>query len=186
MIQNQNDFKTTIFVGNMPFTVSEEQVRSHFSECGKIENVRIIRDSKTHLGKGIGYLQFEEKTAMRKAIDDLHEKEFQGRKLRIKKAVEPKRMEKKERKKQERADNRKADQKDKDKEIPKHLQGKEFGDIVSSDDSEDEKPSDFKTALEKEKNQMDNQVMFNKRKRQALLKEMISGKGKKEKELTDK
>jgi nucleolar protein 12 len=99
-----HDYSTTIFIGNMPFNTTEEEVREHFTACGKLKNVRLVRDNKTFLGKGIGYVQFEEKTDMRKAIDSLHDQDFKGRKLRIKKAVEPKRLAKKERKKQERAD----------------------------------------------------------------------------------
>lgn len=36
----------------------EDALRDHFDECGDITNVRIIRDKKTGLGKGIGYVQF--------------------------------------------------------------------------------------------------------------------------------
>ena len=36
----------------------ENALRDHFDECGDITNVRIIRDKKTGLGKGIGYIQF--------------------------------------------------------------------------------------------------------------------------------
>ena len=37
----------------------ENALRDHFDECGEITNVRIIRDKKTGLGKGIAYVQFE-------------------------------------------------------------------------------------------------------------------------------
>jgi nucleolar protein 12 len=57
----------------MPFNTTEEEVRGHFSPLGKLANVRLVRDNKTFLGKGIGYVQFEDKVAMRKAIDTLHE-----------------------------------------------------------------------------------------------------------------
>lgn len=53
------DFTSTIFVGNLPFVASEEEVRTCFSKYGKIVNVRLVRDPKTFLGKGIGYVQFE-------------------------------------------------------------------------------------------------------------------------------
>lgn len=53
-----DDFNTTIFVGNLPFVVSEEEVRTHFAKFGAIKNVRIVRDPKTHIGKGIGFVMF--------------------------------------------------------------------------------------------------------------------------------
>ena len=66
---SSNDYDTTIFIGNLPFVVSEEDLRRHFSDiAGKmtqggeglandgILNVRIIRDKETHLSKGIAYV----------------------------------------------------------------------------------------------------------------------------------
>ena len=38
--------------------VHEEEVRKHFSECGQIETVRLIRDKLTRFGKGFGYVLF--------------------------------------------------------------------------------------------------------------------------------
>jgi len=54
---------------------------------------------------------------MRKCIDDCAEKRFQGRPLRVKKAVEPKRLEKKKRRTAERAEIRKEEKKEKDNQI---------------------------------------------------------------------
>jgi len=61
LVNSWEDFTKTIFIGNLPFIVSEEELRAAFVECGKIENVRLVRDPKTHLGKGIGYIMFETK-----------------------------------------------------------------------------------------------------------------------------
>ena len=45
---------------NMSFLdVEEEPLRNHFEDCGEIENVRLIRDRKTQLGKGFGYVLFK-------------------------------------------------------------------------------------------------------------------------------
>ena len=60
----QDDFNTTVFIGNIPFIVSEEELRTFFVACGEIENVRLVRDPKTFLGKGIGYVMFKTKEAM--------------------------------------------------------------------------------------------------------------------------
>jgi nucleolar protein 12 len=39
--------------------IEEEPVRKHFSDCGEIDNVRIIRDKKSCLGKGFGFVTFK-------------------------------------------------------------------------------------------------------------------------------
>ena len=181
--KSENDFNTTIYVGNLPFVVGEEEVRQHFEPCGTITNVRLIREPKTFIGKGIGYVMFENKEAMRKAVDTKHDSSFKGRKIRVKKAVEPKRLEKKQRKKTERAQahaskypekNKDSDDSEEEEIIPR---GKLIGDMMDSEDSEDEKFSKFGGVQQRVKNQdlcLDNIIALNKRKRQNMLKEMIS------------
>ncbi len=39
--------------------VEEEALHAHFADCGQVDNVRIIRDNKTGLGKGFGYIHFD-------------------------------------------------------------------------------------------------------------------------------
>lgn len=48
-----------IFVGNLPFNVTDEALWLHFGECGKISDVRVIRDRTNGMGKGFGYVNFE-------------------------------------------------------------------------------------------------------------------------------
>eukprot|EP00742_Colponemidia_sp_Colp-10_P007808 GILJ01008420.1.p1 GENE.GILJ01008420.1~~GILJ01008420.1.p1 ORF type:complete len:447 (-),score=97.61 GILJ01008420.1:216-1556(-) len=97
----EHDYKTSIFVGNLPFSISEEQLRQHFADCGKILNVRVVRDPQTSIGKGIAYLQFEEKDSIAAAVQKSKSK-IDGRQLRVTRAVEPKRLMKKQMRKQER------------------------------------------------------------------------------------
>ena len=56
--RNLNDFETTVFIGNLPFITNEEDLRAHFNDLeeGGILNVRVIRDPKTFIGKGIAYV----------------------------------------------------------------------------------------------------------------------------------
>lgn len=64
----KQDNKRTIFVGNLDFEGDEEPLWRHFSACGEIEYVRIVRDSKTNVGKGFGYVQFTDPVAVTKAL----------------------------------------------------------------------------------------------------------------------
>ena len=158
-----------MFIGNIPFIVSEEELREFFASCGEIENVRLVRDPKTFLGKGIGYVMFKTKEAMQKCIAEKDGSKFKNRELRVKRAVDPKRREKKQRKKQQAAEERlKAKAQDSDDDLPRN-----FEDAYSSDDSDDEKQPnvvDLKPQLKDpqaaQELKLENIIQFNKRKRQ--------------------
>ncbi|EDN63833.1 nucleolar protein [Saccharomyces cerevisiae YJM789] len=63
-----HDKKRSIFVGNLDFEEIEESLWKHFEPCGDIEYVRIIRDSKTNMGKGFAYVQFKDLQSVNKAL----------------------------------------------------------------------------------------------------------------------
>ncbi|CAG5120045.1 unnamed protein product, partial [Candidula unifasciata] len=81
-LAKKHDKKRSIFVGNLPFTVTEEVIRAHFTDCGEITNVRIIRDRLTNLGKGICYVQFESKDSVGLALK-LNKSALLGREIRV-------------------------------------------------------------------------------------------------------
>ena len=91
---SKHDYKNTIFVGNIPYTVYEEELWQKFSEFGKIVNVRIVRDNKTQKPKGIAYIMFSEKDERKKAT--VAKVIIGTRELRIKKAASKYKQEKKE------------------------------------------------------------------------------------------
>ncbi|XP_060099066.1 RNA-binding protein 34 [Heteronotia binoei] len=82
-----HDNKRSIFVGNLPYDVDDDTVRHHFSECGTVKGVRIVRDRNTGIGKGFGYVLFEDTDAVHLALK-LNNSELKGRKLRVKRCIE--------------------------------------------------------------------------------------------------
>lgn len=74
--------KKSIFIGNLPFNVQEEEIWKLFEACGTIESVRIVRDAVTNLGKGIAFVNFAKRTAVNLALK-LNESKFRDRNLRI-------------------------------------------------------------------------------------------------------
>ncbi|KAL6074983.1 RNA-binding protein 34 [Balamuthia mandrillaris] len=84
--RNMFDNKLSVFVGNLPFDMEEEALRQHFADCGEIENVRLIRDKDTNLGKGFGYILFASKASVSLALA-LHNSKFQGREIRVFRAL---------------------------------------------------------------------------------------------------
>ena len=86
-VKKEVDNKLSVFVGNLPFNIQEEELREHFSQCGDVDDVRIIRDKETGVGKGFGYISFEKRESVGFAIK-LQNSELKGRKLRVFRSVD--------------------------------------------------------------------------------------------------
>ncbi|NXY44465.1 RBM34 protein, partial [Ceuthmochares aereus] len=82
-----HDNKRSVFLGNLAYDISDDAVREHFSVCGGVVAVRIVRDSKTGLGKGFGYVLFENTDAVHLALK-LNDSVLLGRKIRVKRCGE--------------------------------------------------------------------------------------------------
>ncbi|XP_061480514.1 RNA-binding protein 34 [Rhineura floridana] len=82
-----HDNKRSVFVGNLPYEIDDDTVRDHFSECGSIISVRIVRDRNTGIGKGFGYVLFETTDSVHLSLK-LNNSELKGRRLRVKRCVE--------------------------------------------------------------------------------------------------
>ena len=97
--KDQHDFERTLFVGNLPWVVEEEEIRRHFEKMGgKVEDVRVIRDPNTQIGKGFCYVRMVTVDDMKKIMNNYDRPDFQKRELRIKKATPIERREKKQKK----------------------------------------------------------------------------------------
>ncbi|NXI70508.1 RBM34 protein, partial [Anseranas semipalmata] len=82
-----HDNKRSIFLGNLSYDISDDAVREHFADCGDVVAVRIVRDRQTGMGKGFGYILFENTDAVHLALK-LNNSDLMGRKLRVKRCVE--------------------------------------------------------------------------------------------------
>merc|ERR1712008_117979 len=65
----------------------EDEVREHFSQCGKITDVRIVRDSQTGIGKGFCYVNFDSNEGVKTALDLMSKTTLNSRELRISQSV---------------------------------------------------------------------------------------------------
>lgn len=63
-----HDNTKAIFIGNLDFSTEEDHLWTAFNDCGKIESVRIVRDKKTSMGKGFGYVNFTTTDAVELAM----------------------------------------------------------------------------------------------------------------------
>ena len=82
-VDNPQENQRSVFVGNIPFTADEEKLREVFSPCGDIQAVRIVRDSKSGIGKGFGFVMFVEKAGVMFSLRQDKKLKLDGRILRI-------------------------------------------------------------------------------------------------------
>jgi len=78
----QHRNKQCIFIGNLPFNVTEEAVHKHFEQCGEIECVRVIRDKVSGMGKGFGYVTFKSRDGVMFGLK-LNASKLDGRAIRV-------------------------------------------------------------------------------------------------------
>ena len=79
-----------IYVGNLPFTSSEGDIRQLFATYGEVISVSLPNDRETGRPRGFGFVEMENENADQ-AIQALDGKEFGGRSLRVNEAREPER-----------------------------------------------------------------------------------------------
>ncbi|HOX26934.1 MAG TPA: RNA-binding protein [Candidatus Krumholzibacteria bacterium] len=72
-----------IYVGNLPWTCSDDDLRGLFQPFGDVESARVILDRETGRSRGFGFVQMPNAEEAAKAIQGLNEQDFNGRPLRV-------------------------------------------------------------------------------------------------------
>ncbi len=75
-----------IYVGNLSYEVTEEDLRSAFEQFGAVESVNIIKDKFSGQSKGFGFVEMPSANEGQSAIDGLNGKEKKGRTLKVNEA----------------------------------------------------------------------------------------------------
>ena len=78
-----------IYVGNLPYTATEEDVTGLFAAYGPVERVKIITDRETGRSKGFAFVTLGDQSQLNASIEALNGFDYQGRELRVN-ASEPK------------------------------------------------------------------------------------------------
>ncbi len=74
-----------IYVGNVPFKATQEEVENLFSQHGEVASVRLITDKFTGASRGFAFVQMNDEEG-KQAIEKLNGAEFQGKVLRVNEA----------------------------------------------------------------------------------------------------
>ncbi len=75
-----------IYVGNLPYSTTQEELRQLFEQYGTVESVNIIQDRETGRSKGFGFAVMPDNTQAQNAIAALNDKDMGGRKLKVNEA----------------------------------------------------------------------------------------------------
>lgn len=75
-----------IFVGNLAFTATEQDIRQFFEPYGTVETIRILTDRDTGHSRGFGFIEMPDQQAAQSAITGLQGKELGGRVLTVNEA----------------------------------------------------------------------------------------------------
>ena len=74
---------TNIYVGNLPWTATQDDLVQLFSQYGTVEKTQIISDRETGRSRGFGFVEMSTEEEAQKAIDALHESPYNGRPLTV-------------------------------------------------------------------------------------------------------
>lgn len=72
-----------LYVGNLPYEVTEEEIKEAFGQCGTATSVKLISDRETGRMRGFGFVEMESAEQAQAVVDELNGKEVFGRTLKI-------------------------------------------------------------------------------------------------------
>lgn len=75
-----------LYVGNLNYDTSEEELQKAFAEFGTVDSATIITDRQTGRSKGFGFVEMSSEEEAEKAIEGLNGKEFGGRTIKVNEA----------------------------------------------------------------------------------------------------
>jgi RNA recognition motif-containing protein len=75
-----------LYVGNLPYSVSQETLQETFGTCGEVDSVTLITDRDTGQSKGFGFVEMSTDAEAQRAIQELNGTSLQGRDIKVNEA----------------------------------------------------------------------------------------------------
>lgn len=75
-----------IYIGNLPYSISEDELRDLFAAHGEVTSANIIMDRDSGRSKGFGFIEMPDKTQGETAINAINQTDVQGRSVRVNEA----------------------------------------------------------------------------------------------------
>lgn len=79
----------TIYVGGLPFSMSNEGLRALFTGLGAVESAALVTDRTTGYSRGFGFVEMASSKAAAAAVQKLHRQELGGRRITVHLAASP-------------------------------------------------------------------------------------------------
>ena len=76
-----------IYVGNLNYRIRENDLKSVMEQYGAVDYVKVVKDRDTGRSKGFAFVEMPDDEEARRAIEELNEKDFEGRKMVVKEAL---------------------------------------------------------------------------------------------------
>lgn len=75
-----------LYVGNLPYSVTEQSLQETFAQCGTVESANVITDRDTGQSKGFGFVEMSSDSEAQKAIQELDGSSIEGRAIKVNEA----------------------------------------------------------------------------------------------------
>ncbi len=75
-----------IYVGNLPYNLTDDDLKAAFSEFGEVSSVNIIMDRMSGQSKGFGFVEMPDDSEAEEAIEALNESALNGRNIKVNQA----------------------------------------------------------------------------------------------------
>ncbi|KAJ7151159.1 hypothetical protein C8R46DRAFT_1358070 [Mycena filopes] len=72
-----------LYIGNLSYNCNNDMLKNHFSTCGNVTDSIVMKDRATGDSRGFGFVTYSSDEEAQKAIDELHDRELDGRRLRV-------------------------------------------------------------------------------------------------------
>ena len=72
-----------LFVGNLSFQTGENDLQDYFAQAGAVTSVNLMLDKMTGRSRGFAFVEYATPEEAQKAIEQFHDKDFQGRKITV-------------------------------------------------------------------------------------------------------
>ncbi len=75
-----------LYVGNLPYSVTQQTLEETFGQCGTVDSVNVITDRDTGQSKGFGFIEMSNDSEAQKAIQELNGTSIDGREIKVNEA----------------------------------------------------------------------------------------------------